>query len=447
MAVHACHCYRAITMCCIVNITLIYMCLYGVYCIIGCVLWVTSGAASIWHDKTDDETHCPMVLTLCHFLQMVKTWVASGFRLSRSEVGRWPLFQLSHIVFTGSSAADLQACLSITDHLPMVITVRLGSFLTCGWCRWELWRLCWVVVSMVHTTWWTITSGLVPGYVCTCLQDITDRHWRVALQLPCCCLLDACPLPWKTGWVSCSMTMGVLSRVGLLVGTWHPVAQGSWHGCCCSPKACETLVIGTKVNDLLIAPHVCVCHAAIDCSADVATVWCLDHCLWTLAWWVPTILWCLMMYFDPANLHRPAVSHCQAKRELTFTCYSLLLDFVLELVLAVQPSKMRNFRSSSEDLAVSVCHSLFTRQGGQPRDVVCLGSPPLLAPRTPLNREGHWCCDFARAGFRQNLGRLLLFGDGVWIDASSPSSLWDVASAWSVNSMAIPVINPIIHPM
>ena len=30
----------------------------------------------------------------------------------------------------------------------------------------------------------------------------------------------------------------------------------------------------------------------------------------------------------------------------------------------------------------------------------------LLTPRTPLNREGGWCCDFARAGFRQNLGRL-----------------------------------------
>ena len=95
-----------------------------------------------------------------------------------------------------------------------------------------------------------------------------------------------------------------------------------------------------------------------------------------------------MMYFDPANLHRPAVSHCQAKRELTFTCYSLLLDFVLELVLAVQPSKMRNFRSSSEDLAVSVCHSLFTRQGGQPRDVVCLGSPPSLHLVPPLTGRG-----------------------------------------------------------
>ena len=28
----------------------------------------------------------------------------------------------------------------------------------------------------------------------------------------------------------------------------------------------------------------------------------------------------------------------------------------------------------------------------------------LLTPRTPLNREGAWCCDFARAGFRQDIG-------------------------------------------
>ena len=41
---------------------------------------------------------------------------------------------------------------------------------------------------------------------------------------------------------------------------------------------------------------------------------------------------------------------------------TLLLAFVLELV-AVQPSKICHFRSSSDNIAVSVCHWLFTRQG------------------------------------------------------------------------------------
>ena len=41
---------------------------------------------------------------------------------------------------------------------------------------------------------------------------------------------------------------------------------------------------------------------------------------------------------------------------------TLLLAFVLELV-AVQPSKICHFRSSSDNIAVSVCHWLFTQQG------------------------------------------------------------------------------------
>ena len=42
---------------------------------------------------------------------------------------------------------------------------------------------------------------------------------------------------------------------------------------------------------------------------------------------------------------------------------TLLLAFVLELGLVVQPSKICNFRSSSDNIAGSVCHCLFTRQG------------------------------------------------------------------------------------
>ena len=42
---------------------------------------------------------------------------------------------------------------------------------------------------------------------------------------------------------------------------------------------------------------------------------------------------------------------------------TLLLAFVLGLVLVVQPSKICNFRSISDKIAVSVCNCLFTRQG------------------------------------------------------------------------------------
>ena len=38
----------------------------------------------------------------------------------------------------------------------------------------------------------------------------------------------------------------------------------------------------------------------------------------------------------------------------------------------------------------------------------------LLTPRTPLTGKGRWCCDFARAGFRQNWGKLPRMRDGHW---------------------------------
>ena len=92
---------------------------------------------------------------------------------------------------------------------------------------------------------------------------------------------------------------------------------------------------------------------------------------------------------------------------------ALLLAFVLEPGLVVQPSKICNFRSSSGNTAVFVCHCLVTRQGTTARRALSaaihmsmceislaycqyivvgcvlsiLGSPPSLH-LVPLNQDG-----------------------------------------------------------
>ena len=111
-----------------------------------------------------------------------------------------------------------------------------------------------------------------------------------------------------------------------------------------------------------------------------------------------------------------------------FACSCCLLDISLVIqltvVLVVRSSKICTFRSSSDGMAVSVCHCLSLGKG-QPRDVVCqllslvrhspgirpihcswvlaiFGSPPSLHLVPLLTGKGRWCCDVARAGFRQN---------------------------------------------
>ena len=92
------------------------------------------------------------------------------------------------------------------------------------------------------------------------------------------------------------MTIGTLSRVGLL------------------PQKRERLLFfGTKVNDPLIFLHVCVMWPKVAASTlqrfEVFTNAC-DH--W-LDEYQPSAE-VLKMYFRPANMLRPAVSYCQAKR-------------------------------------------------------------------------------------------------------------------------------------
>ena len=123
---------------------------------------------------------------------MVKSWIASGLRLPRSEVGRWPLYPCRFPTILCSRSSSL----SITDHLPMSLQYFLcpfglvvnfeGIFGGCvGWlCRW------------FQT--WTIAFGACAWLrVDVLTTSQTDIDW-VALQLPCCRLLEAWPLPWKT---------------------------------------------------------------------------------------------------------------------------------------------------------------------------------------------------------------------------------------------------------
>ena len=59
---------------------------------------------------------------------------------------------------------------------------------------------------------------------------------------------------------------------------------------------------------------------------------------------------------------------------------ALLLAFVLEPGLVVQPSKICNFRSSSDNIAGSVCHWLFTPQGMTARRGLSTGILSVTCP-------------------------------------------------------------------
>ena len=113
-----------------------------------------------------------------------------------------------------------------------------------------------------------------------------------------CRWLEVRPLPWKTCQDPCSMTIGTLSRVGLL------------------PQKRERLVFWHESQWSLDLPScVCVCVMWRKVAAstlqrfEVFTNAC-DH--W-LDEYQPSAE-VLKMYFRPANMPRPAVSYCQAKR-------------------------------------------------------------------------------------------------------------------------------------
>ena len=109
---------------------------------------------------------------------MVKSWIASGLRLPRSEVGRWPLYP-----------CRFPTILCSTDHLPMSLQYFLcpfglvvnfeGIFGGCVGC---------VGGSNLNDRFRSLCLA-----TCRCPHDITDRH---RLELHCSCLVVAC---WRHG--------------------------------------------------------------------------------------------------------------------------------------------------------------------------------------------------------------------------------------------------------
>ena len=100
---------------------------------------------------------------------MVKSWIASGLRLPRSEVGRWPLYPCRFPTILCSRSSSL----SITDHLPMSLQYFLCPF---------------GLVVNFEGILEVVLGGCVGGSnlndrfrslrlaTCRCPHDITDRH-------------------------------------------------------------------------------------------------------------------------------------------------------------------------------------------------------------------------------------------------------------------------------
>ena len=119
--------------------------------------------------------HNPMSFVVAR--AMVKSWIA--YWLPRSEVGEVAPFLLSHVVFPRSSAADLQVCLPITDHLPChyCTTCVLSDLRLISMRPLEV-VLSGRVDGSDYCTWWTITSGACAWlWVDVCTTRLTDIDW------------------------------------------------------------------------------------------------------------------------------------------------------------------------------------------------------------------------------------------------------------------------------
>ena len=135
---------------------------------------------------------------------MVKSWIASGLRLPRSEVGRWPLYP-----------CRFPTILCSTDHLPMSLQYFLcpfglvvnfeGIFGGCVGC---------VGGSNLNDRFRSLCLA-----TCRCPHDITGRHRLSCIAVALLSLVGGMAFALNNNSGSCSMTMGMLSRIGLLVGT------------------------------------------------------------------------------------------------------------------------------------------------------------------------------------------------------------------------------------
>ena len=174
---------------------------------------------------------------------------------------------------------------------------------------------------------------------------------------------------------------------------------------------------------LQLLPWTWVISVFLPASAPSASLVGSGLSVWLEWWWLLATRACHWIRSRDRTVHkfvreRNALSRtdgqmpalCAGVSLSWFACSCCLLELVIQLtvVLVVRSSKIFNFWSSSDDTAVSVyCMPLFFPLGkGQARDVVCqllslvwhfpgirpvhchFSFIPILAPRTPLNREG-----------------------------------------------------------
>ena len=66
----------------------------------------------------------PGIIPIESICAMVESWIASGLRLPRSEVGRWPLSNWA-MQFTNSSSADPRVCDPIAFGVPLPLSSDL----------------------------------------------------------------------------------------------------------------------------------------------------------------------------------------------------------------------------------------------------------------------------------------------------------------------------------
>ena len=221
--------------------------------------------------------HNPMSFVVAR--AMVKSWIA--YWLPRSEVGEVAPFLLSHVVFPRSSAADLQVCLPITDHLPMSLLYNLCPFWlevdfdeTFGgcveWsCRWI--RLLYLVND--HFRGLCLAMGRR-------LHDTTDRY-----------RLRAAPNQWSYAVSGYRFHFGDL--FGSLDLCWHPwSSHGVWA--MPAPKCSSLDLTDWDMPSICFAEAFWVvsCHSlfawlAVSCWDDCC---CLLRCQLCLGW--SSDVWC-----------------------------------------------------------------------------------------------------------------------------------------------------------
>ena len=193
-----------------------------------------------------------------------------------------------------------------------------------------------------------------------------------------CLLADICPCQvfWFFGrWWRC------------FTNTWMLEHKPQWHGVCVSlncvvADALDRLMLLAFCNALnyqwlQLLPWTWVMSAFLPTSAPSASLVGSGLSVW-LEWSLLASRACHWVRSRDRTVHKFVRERNALSRTngfvLVFPCLDLLavvarliLIIQLAVVLVLQSSKICNFRSSSDDMAVSVCLCLFTRQGATAR--------------------------------------------------------------------------------